>query len=261
MSIKVATFNVNGIKSRMPRLLEWLHHTKPDIACLQEVKTGDASFPKEAIEAAGYAVIWHGQPRFHGVAILSRVGRPTELRRGLPGDDNDGQARYLEAHINGLRVSSVYLPNGNPTGSDNFRYKLRWFRRFNDYVRTLVNEEIPSVLCGDFNVVPTNNDIYNAGTWRLDAVLQPETRALYQELLAQGWTDAARHLRPRERHLYTFWVSNEAFRRNAGFRMDFLLLSPNLLNRLQLDGVDAEYRVREKPSDHAPTWIRLGTES
>jgi exodeoxyribonuclease-3 len=254
--MRVATFNVNGVKGRMPRLLEWLDETKPDIACLQEVKTGDATFPHEPIEAAGYQVIWHGQPRHHGVAVLSRGDKPIEVRRGVPGDDADGQARYLEADVGRLRVASVYLPNGNPVPSDNFDYKLRWFRRFNAYAKTLIEQD--AILCGDFNVVPTNEDIYNAGAWRFDAVLQPETRQAYRELLAQGWTDAARHLHPDGRkELYTFWVNDLAFQRNAGFRMDFLLLSPSLVERLKATGVDAEHRGGVKPSDHAPVWVEL----
>jgi exodeoxyribonuclease-3 len=257
LDMKIATFNVNGVKGRMPRLLEWLDETHPDIACLQEIKTGDATFPHDPIRSAGYHVIWHGQPRHHGVAILSRDAVPREVRRVLPGDDQDGQARYLEADIGGLHVASVYLPNGNPVPSDNFDYKLRWFERFNAYAATLVGSN--AILCGDFNVVPANNDIYNAGSWRFDAVLQPQTRAAYQDLLAQGWTDSARYLSPHGRGgLYTFWVNDLAFRRAAGFRMDFVLLSPNLKNRLLAAGVDAEYRGREKPSDHAPAWIRLG---
>ncbi len=256
--MKLATFNVNGVKGRMPRLLEWLSETKPDIACLQEIKTGDRTFPHEPIEEAGYQVIWHGMPRHHGVAILSRGAEPLKLRRGIPGDDADGQARYLEADVGGLRVASVYLPNGNPVGSDNWEYKLRWFARFNDYAKTLLAEGGDVVLCGDLNVVPTNNDIYNAGSWRFDAVLQPETRALWDELLHQGWTDAARYLHPRERKsLYTFYVNDFAFRRHAGFRMDFHLLSPGLVPRLVKSVVDAEHRGREKPSDHAPVWIEL----
>jgi exodeoxyribonuclease-3 len=257
--VKVATFNVNGVKGRMPRLVEWLEETKPDIACLQEIKTGDATFPHEPIEAAGYRVIWHGMPRHHGVAILSRGTPPEEVRRGLPGDDADGQARYLEADVGGLRVASVYLPNGNPVPSPNFDYKLAWFKRFNAYVHTLLDGGHDALLCGDFNVVPTNVDIYNAGSWRFDAVLQPETRAAYKQLLAQGWIDSARHLHPNGRkELYTFWVNDYAFRRNAGFRMDFLLLSPGLRPRLQRAFVDIEHRGRERPSDHAPVWIELG---
>ncbi len=256
--MKVATFNVNGIKSRMPRLLEWLDDAKPDIACLQEVKTGDATFPHEPLEAAGYHVIWHGQPRHHGVAILSRGAAPVEVRRGLPGDDADGQARYLEADVGRLRVSSVYLPNGNPVPSPNFDYKLAWFERFNAYAKTLLDARRDVILCGDFNVVPTNEDIYNAGSWRFDAVLQPGTREAYRQLLAQGWMDSARHLHPAgRRELYTFWVNDDAFSRNAGFRMDFLLLSPGLHERLVACEVDAAHRGRDKPSDHAPVWVEL----
>jgi exodeoxyribonuclease-3 len=256
--MRVATFNVNGVKGRMPRLLEWLSETQPDVACLQEIKTGDATFPHEPIIQAGYQAIWHGQPRHHGVAILSRGGLPVQTRRGLPGDDSDGQARYLEADVGGLRVASVYLPNGNPVPSDNFDYKLRWFNRFNAYAKSLLQQATEVVLCGDFNVVPTNEDIYNAGAWRFDAVLQPDTRKAYRELLDQGWVDSARHLHPTSRkELYTFWVNDLAFRRNAGFRMDFLLLSPRLAERLKATGVDAEYRGRDKPSDHAPVWIEL----
>jgi exodeoxyribonuclease III len=256
--MKIASFNVNGVKGRLPRLLEWLRETGPDIACLQEIKTGDATFPHEPLEQAGYHVVWHGQPRHHGVAILSRGQAPVEIRRGLPGDDADGQARYLEADVAGLLVASVYLPNGNPVPSDNFDYKLRWFRRFNAHAATLLASGRDVVLCGDFNVVPTDTDIYNAGSWRFDAVLQPETRRAYQQLLSQGWTDSARHLHPKgRRELYTFWVNDYAFRRNAGFRMDFLLLSPGLRGRLAACEVDAGFRGREKPSDHAPVWVEL----
>jgi exodeoxyribonuclease-3 len=256
--MKVATFNVNGVRTRMPRLLAWLEEAKPDIACLQEIKTGDATFPNEPIEDAGYGVIWHGQPRNHGVAVLSRGPMPAEVRRGLPGDDADGHARYLEADVGQLRVASVYLPNGNPVPSPNFDYKLAWFERFNAYARTLVDCGRDVILCGDFNVVPTNADIYNAGSWRFDAVLQPQTREAYRQLLAQGWTDSARYLHPTGREeLYTFWVNDLAFRRNAGFRMDFLLLSPSLPPRLQRADVDAEHRGRDKPSDHAPVWVEL----
>jgi len=256
--MKVATYNVNGVKGRLPRLLEWLAEARPDIACLQEVKTGDATFPHEPIEAAGYRVAWHGQPRHHGVAILSREAAIAPVRRGLPGDAADLQARYLEADVAGLRVASVYLPNGNPVPSDNFDYKLRWFRRLLAHAATLVDSGRDVLLCGDLNVVPTNQDIYNAGAWRFDAVLQPQTRALWAELLAQGWIDGARHLRPSGRQeLYTFWVNGAAFARNAGFRMDFVLLSPTLLPRLRAAGVDAATRGRDKPSDHAPAWIEL----
>jgi len=256
--MRIATYNVNGVKGRMPRLLEWLDETKPDVVCLQEIKTGDATFPHEPLEQAGYQVLWHGMPRHHGVAVLSRNEPLHEVRRGLPGDDSDGQARYLEADVGALRVASVYLPNGNPVPSENFDYKLRWFTRFNAHARTLIQSGRDVVLCGDLNVVPTNNDIYNAGAWRFDAVLQPQTRALWEELLSQGWVDSARHLHPMARKdLYTFWVNELAFRRNAGFRMDFLLVSPTLVDGVKRCEVDAEYRGRERPSDHTPVWIEL----
>jgi exodeoxyribonuclease-3 len=257
-ALKIATFNVNGVKGRLPRLLEWLAQARPDIACLQEIRTGDATFPHEPIEAAGYHVRWHGQPRHHGVAVLARAGAPREVRRGLPGDDADGQARYLEVDVGALRVASVYLPNGNPVPSANFDYKRRWFERFIGHAATLAAGGRDVVLCGDFNVVPTDEDIYDADAWRFDAVLQPETRAAWRRLLAQGWIDSARALHPHgRRELDTFWVNALAFRRHAGFRMDFVLLSPGLRGRLAACGVDAEQRGRERPSDHAPAWIEL----
>jgi exodeoxyribonuclease-3 len=254
--VKIASFNVNGVNGRLPRLLEWLEEAKPDIACLQEIKTGDATFPNSAIEAAGYGAIWHGQKSHHGVAILARGETPAEVRRGLPGDGTDLQARYLEAHVLGLRVASVYLPNGNPQPGPKFDYKLAWFERLIEHAQTLLDRRIDVVLAGDFNVVPTDADIYNAWLWQLDAVLQPESRAAYGRLLAQGWVDATRHLHPSER-VYTFWVNAGAFRCNAGFRMDFLLLSPSLARRLVRSEVDAGHRGRERSSDHAPVWIEL----
>lgn len=254
--MKVASFNVNGVNGRLPRLLEWLAETRPDIVCLQEIKTGDASFPAPAIEAAGYGAIWHGQPKHHGVAILARGDMPVEVRRGLPGDDADLQARYLEAEVRGLRVASVYLPNGNPQPGPKFDYKLAWFARLTRHAQALLAEGRDVVLAGDFNVVPTDADIYNAWLWRFDAVLQPQSRDAYRQLLSQGWVDATRHLHPDER-IYTFWVNADAFRRNAGFRMDFLLLNPGLATRLVRTGVDREHRGREKPSDHAPVWVEL----
>ena len=254
--MKIATFNVNGVNGRLPRLLEWLAETRPDIACLQEIKTDDTKFPAKAFEAAGYGAVWHGQRAHHGVAILARGQTPLEIRRGLPGNDADAQARYLEAEVLGLRIASIYLPNGNPQPGPKFDYKLAWFERLLAHAQGLVDAGAAVVLAGDFNVVPTNADIYNAWLWRFDAVLQPETRLAYERLLAQGWVDATRHLHPDER-VYTFWVNADAFRRDAGFRMDFLLLSPVLVGRLTAAEVDREHRGREKPSDHAPVWITL----
>jgi len=254
--MKIATFNVNGVAGRLPRLLEWLAEAQPDVACLQEIKTGDATFPAQALEEAGYGAVWHGQRRHHGVAILAHGGAPTEVRRGLPGDEADLHARYLEAEVHGLRIASVYLPNGNPQPGPKFDYKLAWFERLIAHARTLIDSGREVVLAGDFNVVPTDADIYNAWLWRFDAVLQPQTRAAHGRLLAQGWVDATRQLHPHER-VYTFWVDAAAFRRNAGFRMDFLLLSPALAARLARTGVDRAQRGKEKPSDHAPVWIEL----
>jgi len=256
--MKIATFNVNGVNGRLPRLIEWLEEKGPDVACLQEIKTIDSKCPVMAIEQAGYHSIWHGQRSHHGVAILAKSETPRELRRGLPGDEADEQARYLEAEVRDLVVASVYLPNGNPQPGPKFDYKLAWFERLIGHAATLLESGREVVLAGDFNVVPTNFDIYNWWLWRFDAVLQPESRAAYERLLAQGWVDATRHLHPREK-VYTYWVNAHAFQRNAGFRMDFLLLSPSLVPRLEAAEVDAEYRGRDKPSDHAPVWIALAS--
>lgn len=255
-TIKIATFNVNGVKGRLPRLIEWLEETRPDVACLQEIKTGDPTFPALAIEAAGYGAVWHGQPSHHGVAVLARGAAPREIRRGLPGDDMDNQARYLETEVNGIRIVSIYLPNGNPAPGPKFDYKLAWFERLNAHAARLLADGVPTVLAGDFNVVPTDADIYNPWLWRFDAVMQPQTRACWRQLLSQGWVDATRQLYPSDR-VYTFWVNAEAFRRNAGFRMDFLLLDPKLARRITGTQVDANHRGREKPSDHAPVWVEV----
>ena len=253
---RIATFNVNGVNGRLPRLLEWLGETSPDVVCLQEIKTDDSKFPADKLRDAGYGAVWHGQRAHHGVAVLAKGAAPHEVRRGLPPATEDAQTRYLEATIGELTVASVYLPNGNPQPGPKFDYKLAWFERLIAHAQTLLASGRHVILAGDLNVVPTNFDIYNAGAWRFDAVMQPETRAAYQRLLAQGWIDAHRHLHPKTR-IYTFWVNEAAFRRNAGFRMDFVLLSPSLLPRLLAAGVDSEHRGREKPSDHAPTWVTL----
>lgn len=254
--MKIATYNVNGVNGRLPRLLEWLAETSPDVVCLQELKTDDSKVPARAIEDAGYGAIWHGQRSHHGVAILAKGQTPKEIRRGLPGDTEDRQARYLEAEINGLVVASIYLPNGNPQPGPKFDYKLAWFERLIQHGETLYQSGTPVVLAGDLNVVPTNFDIYNAWVWRLDAVMQPESRDAYRRLLGQGWTDSTRHLH-RDKKIYTFWINTNAFQRNAGFRMDFLLLSSTLVSRLTAAEVDTEFRGRERASDHAPTWITL----
>jgi exodeoxyribonuclease III len=255
-SIRIATFNVNGINGRLPRLLEWLRETETDVACLQEIRTSDAKFPVTAIEDAGYGAIWHGQRAHHGVAVLAKGGSPVEIRRGLPGDSSDAQTRYLEARIGSLVVASIYLPNGNPVPSTNFDYKLRWFERFITHAKELCDSAEGHVLAGDLNVVPTDFDIYNPYWWRFDAVMQPQVRDAYTRLIAQGWMDAARQLHPDER-MYTYWVNERAFKQNRGFRLDFLLVNSALKPYVVSAGVDREYRGRKRPSDHAPLWIEV----
>jgi exodeoxyribonuclease-3 len=254
--LKIATYNINGVNGRLPQLLEWLSQTAPDIVCLQEIKTSDDKVPARAVESAGYGSIWHGQRSHHGVAILAKGVTPCEIRRGLPGDASDAQSRYLEAEVRGIVVASIYLPNGNPQPGPKFEYKLAWFERLIRHAQELCASDTPVVLTGDFNVVPTDADIYNAWLWRDDAVMQPETRAAYRRLLDQGWMDTARHLHPDER-IYTFWVNSAAFRCNAGFRMDFLLVNPALAPRLRDAQVDTAFRGRERASDHAPAWIEV----
>jgi exodeoxyribonuclease-3 len=254
--VRIATYNVNGVNGRLPRLLEWLAETSPDVVCLQELKTDDSKFPIRAIELAGYGAVWHGQRSHHGVAILAKGETPVELRRGLPGDSADIQTRYLEAETNGIVAASIYLPNGNPPGSPNFEYKLRWFARFVEYTARIFKSGTPTVLAGDLNVVPTDFDIYNPGWWRGDAVMQPQAREAYAKLLSQGWIDTARHLYPDQR-MYTYWTTEDSLRRNKGMRLDFLLLNDALKPRLTYAGVDAVFRGGVKPSDHAPAWIEL----
>ena len=257
--MKIATFNVNGITSRLPRLLEWLAESKPDIACLQELKTSDATFPEQALKDAGYGAVWHGQKGFNGVAVLARGASPTELRRGLPGDPDDTHSRYLEAQIGDLVVASIYLPNGNPQPGPKFDYKLAWFERLIQHAAELCQRAGPVLLVGDYNVVPTNEvgDIYSPKSWLNDALLQPESRAAYQRLLAQGWADAVQRLHPGV-PMYTFWdFFRNRWARNAGLRIDHLLLNPAAAARLGSAGVDREVRGRDKPSDHAPAWVVL----
>jgi exodeoxyribonuclease-3 len=248
---------VNGINGRLPRLLEWLEESKPDVVCLQELKAPQEKFPENAIREAGYGSIWKGQSRWNGVAILARGCDPVETRRELPGDPSDEQARYIEAAVNGVLVGCLYLPNGNPQPGPKFDYKLAWFERLIFYAAELLEADLPVVLAGDYNVVPTDFDIYNTRSWLKDALLQPESREAYRRLLAQGWTDSLRHLHPDEA-IYTFWdYFRNAWGRNAGLRIDHLLLSPSAAPRLRAAGVDSEVRGREGASDHAPTWIVL----
>jgi len=257
--MKIATFNVNGITSRLPRLLEWLGESSPDVACLQELKTSDATFPEEAIRNAGYGAVWHGQKGFNGVAILAKGRDPQEVRRGLPGDPDDTHSRYIEARIDGLVVASIYLPNGNPQPGPKFSYKLAWFERLIEHAAELAGRAETVVLAGDYNVVPTDDvaDVYNAKSWQNDALLQPESRDAYFRLLAQGWTDAIQKLHPGT-PMYTYWdYFRQRWERNAGLRIDHLLLNGTGAARLQAAGVDRAVRGRDKPSDHAPTWVEL----
>jgi len=258
--MKIATFNINNINKRLENLLGWLGAAKPDVVCLQELKATDREFPQAALAKAGYRAAWRGQKSWNGVAILARGAEPIVTRRELPGSPDDEQARYIEAAVNGVLITSLYAPNGNPQPGPKFSYKLAWMDRLIAHAADLLAADVPVVLAGDFNVVPTNTDIYNAGTWRFDAVLQPQPRAAYERLLSQGWVDATRRMRPQGR-IYTFWVNADAFRRNAGFRMDFLLLSPALAERLVAEGIDTEQRGLDKASDHAPVWIQIGDAS
>ena len=255
--MKIATFNVNGIGVRLPALLKWLATESPDVACLQELKAPDSAFPQLAIRSAGYGAIWHGQRSWNGVAILRKGADPVETRRGLPGDPDDSHSRYIEADIDGMIVGCLYLPNGNPQPGPKFDYKLAWFERLNAHAGTLLKQRQPVILAGDFNVVPTDADIYNPKSWRKDALLQPETRDAYGRLLGQGWTDAIRARHPQER-IYTFWdFFRNHWQRNSGLRIDHLLLSRDLAGRLVDANVDRWVRGQEKASDHAPTWVRL----
>jgi exodeoxyribonuclease-3 len=256
-TLKIATFNVNGIGTRLPHLLQWLEKEQPDIACLQELKAVDTKFPQLDLHKAGYGAIWHGQQSWNGVAILARGARPVETHRGLPGDTGDTQSRYVEAAAHGLVVACLYLPNGNPQPGPKFDYKLAWFERLQQRAKYLHDSGHPVVMAGDYNVVPTDFDIYDPKSWRKDALLQPASRAAYQRLLDQGWTDALRHKYPEER-IYTFWdYFRRHWERDAGLRIDHLLLNPPLAGRLVDAGVDRWVRGLEKPSDHAPTWVTL----
>ena len=257
--MKIATYNVNGIRARLPRLLEWLEEQQADVVCLQELKCADAAFPADDIAAAGYKAVWHGQKGFNGVAILARGVEPQLRRMGLPGDPDDTHSRYIEAEVAGVVVGSIYLPNGNPVGTEKFAYKLAWMERLQDHARGLLAEERPVVLAGDYNVIPTDShdDVFSVRAMAHDALMEPERRAEFRTLVHQGWTDAIRTRYP-EGAVYTFWdYTAGAWQRDAGFRIDHLLLSPMAADRLLDAGVDKDYRGREKASDHAPTWVSL----
>ena len=255
--MKIATYNVNGVNGRLPVLLKWLKEAKPDIVCLQELKAPEEKFPLQAINDEGYNAIWHGQKSWNGVAILSRNGKPEEIRRALPGDPDDSHSRYIEAKVNDMIVGCLYLPNGNPAPGPKFDYKLRWFERLTLHAAELLASKKPVVLTGDYNVMPTEKDVYKPERWVDDALFRPEVRAAFKILVAQGWTDAIRKLYPDET-IYTFWdYFRNAFQRNAGLRIDHFLLSPKLGKKLIAAGVDKHVRGWEKTSDHAPVWIEL----
>ena len=255
--MKIATYNINGIKARLPRLVEWLEETQPDVACLQELKSSDETMPTKEIEAAGYGFLYHGQKGFNGVAILAKGTQPVETQRGLEGEPEDEHSRYLEADIDGLRVASIYLPNGNPQPGPKFDYKLRWMARLRERAKQLLALEIPTILTGDYNVIAHDDDVWDPRVMATDALMQPESRDAWFRLLGDGWTDALRSRHPGG-HIWTFWdYQAGGWQRDHGFRIDHLLLSPALADRLVDAGVDKDHRGREKASDHAPTWAVL----
>jgi exodeoxyribonuclease III len=255
--VKIATFNINGIRPRLDALLKWLERESPDIVCLQELKATDAQFPADAIANAGYGALWHGQQSWNGVAILAKGGEPELSRTGLPGFEDDTHSRYIEAAVSGVLIGCLYLPNGNPQPGPKFDYKLAWFERFIRHAATLCESGQPVVLAGDYNVLPTDFDIYDPRSWQKDALLQPQTRDCYQRLLSQGWIDAIRARFPDQR-VYTFWdYFRQHWEKNSGLRIDHLLLNPPLKERLADAGVDRWVRGQPSASDHAPTWVRL----
>lgn len=257
--MRIATFNINGIRARLPRVTEWLEETRPTVACFQEIKCQDENFPADAFEALGYQSIWHGQKSFNGVAILAHESAPVEILRGLPGDPEDEQSRYLEADVNGVRIACLYLPNGNPQPGPKFDYKLRWMERLRQRMAAIWTEEVPAVVLGDFNVIPRDCDIWSPKAMADDALMQPESRDAYLRLLNDGWTDAIARHNPRG-GVWTYWdYQAGAWQRDHGFRIDHALLSPEAADRLISAGVDRTYRGREKASDHAPVWVELRT--
>jgi exodeoxyribonuclease III len=255
--MKIATFNINNINRRLPNLLRWLKAAKPDAVALQELKASDAEFPLSPIEKAGYGAVWRGQKTWNGVAILARKAEPVLIRDRLPGDADDHEARYIEAAVNGVIVTSIYLPNGNPQPGPKFDYKLDWFKRLRAHAAKFLKQDVPVVLAGDYNVAPTEIDIYPTKSWDKDALIQPKSRAAFKSLVAQGWTDAIRELHPEQR-IYSFWdYKRNRWPRDAGLRLDHLLLSPALVSRLLKAGVDKKIRGEEGASDHAPAWVVL----
>ena len=255
--MRIATYNVNSINARLPILLRWLGETSPDIVCLQELKAPQEKFPESAIRELGYGVVWHGQKSWNGVAILSKGADPVEVTRALPGDPDDLHSRYLEANTHGLTVGCLYLPNGNPAPGPKFDYKLRWLERLIVHAAALVSRDTPVVLAGDYNVIPTERDVYKPERWVDDALFRLEVREAFVRLTRQGWIDSLRARHP-DAQIYTFWdYFRNAFGRDAGLRIDHLLLNPALAGRLVDAGVDRNVRGWEKSSDHAPTWVEL----
>lgn len=255
--MRIATYNVNGVNGRLPVLLRWLEETRPDVVCLQELKAPQEKFPLEAITNAGYNAIWHGQKSWNGVAILTRGLDIKEVRRALPGDEEDAHSRYIEAIIEGMTIGCLYLPNGNPAPGPKFDYKLSWFSRLQAHAAELIKQDRPVILTGDYNVIPEDIDAYKPERWVKDALFMPESREAYRKLLAQGWTDAIRTLYPDET-IYTFWdYFRDAFGRNAGMRIDHFLLTHHFSKRLKTAGVDRQVRSWEKTSDHAPVWVEI----
>jgi exodeoxyribonuclease-3 len=255
--VKIASFNINNVNRRLPNLIAWLKAARPDIVCLQELKAEDARFPGEALAEAGYGAVWRGEKTWNGVAILARGAEPVLTRKALPGDPHDRQSRYIEAAVRGVLIGCLYLPNGNPQPGPKFEYKLAWFERLIAHGAALLASGAPVILAGDYNVVPTNADIYPTKSWDDDALLQPESRAAFQRLLDQGWTDAIRKLHPKKT-LYTFWdYKRHRWERDAGLRIDHILLSPALVKKLKQAGVDREVRGEDGASDHAPVWAVL----
>jgi len=257
--LRVVTYNINGIGARLPNLERWLTTSKPDVVCLQELKAPQEKFPELLIRAAGYGVVWHGQKSWNGVAILARNAQPEEIRRVLPGDPEDLHSRYIEATVHGVTIGCLYLPNGNPAPGPKFDYKLRWLERFTRHAAELVGRDTPVVLAGDYNVIPTEHDVYKPERWVDDALFRTEVRAAFAAIIAQGWTDALRKLHPGET-IFTFWdYFRNAYARNAGLRIDHLLLNPKAAELLVDAQVDRDVRGWDKASDHAPTWVELKT--
>lgn len=255
--IKIATYNINGVNGRLPVLIKWLKKSKPDIVCLQELKAEQGRFPAEALAAAGYQALWQGQKSWNGIAILSRSAPIQEVRRRLPGDRTDVQSRYLEAIVGNKVIGCLYAPNGNPYPGPTFDYKLKWYKRFTAHAKSLLAHDVPVVLLGDFNVIPTEIDVYKPEKYIHDALFCREIRTAFSRLLKQGWTDALREIYPTQ-PIYTFWdYLRYAWERNAGLRLDHFLLSPHLLPQLHSAGVDKSVRGWPKASDHAPAWILL----